>query len=144
MVAMADETPFRATDKQPPRLGGVTGRGWTPGRSGNPSGRAKGVEQLARAHTAEAIRALVKALDSPKERVPAAVALLNRGWGLPKQTIETDPTNPQLMHLLAAQAVSSELVAALKPHTIDGHATSANGEADPTARDLLSAPLPLE
>ena len=72
-----DGTPFRATDKQPARrLGGATGRGFMPGRSGNPAGRKKGDEALARQHTEAAIQALVKALENPKERVPA-VALLN-------------------------------------------------------------------
>jgi len=61
-----------------------------PGRSGNPSGRAKGIEALAREHTPAAIAALVKALDNPRERVPAAIALLNRGWGLPRQIVETN------------------------------------------------------
>lgn len=62
-----------------------------PGQSGNPGGRPKGnATSLARKHTAEAIEALVLALKNPKERVPAAVALLNRGWGQPKQPIEGD------------------------------------------------------
>jgi hypothetical protein len=34
--------------------------------------------------------ALVAALDNPRERVPAAVALLERGWGKPVQPIEGD------------------------------------------------------
>jgi Family of unknown function (DUF5681) len=59
-----------------------------PGQSGNPAGRAKGIEALARVHTAEALETLVNALRSPKERVPAAIALLDRGWGKPKQTVE--------------------------------------------------------
>ena len=64
------------------------------GRSGNPGGRPKAavdVQTLARAHTADAIRALVDALSSPRERVPAAVALLDRGWGKPIQP--TDVTS---------------------------------------------------
>jgi hypothetical protein len=107
-----DGTPFRATDKQPSRrLGGATGHGFMPGRSGNPAGRAKGIEALARQHTEAAIQALVKALENPKERVPAAVALLNRGWGLPRQSIETDPATSAIgLHLLAAQAVGAQLI----------------------------------
>jgi hypothetical protein len=58
------------------------------GKSGNPGGRPKGIEGLARVHTAEALEALVNALRSPKERVPAAIALLDRGWGKPTQTVE--------------------------------------------------------
>ena len=37
--------------------------------------------------------ALVAALKRPKEAVPAAIALLNRGWGLPLRTIETSNSN---------------------------------------------------
>src|SRR5262249_12321043 len=69
----------------------VVGRPWPPGRSGNPGGRPRAaldVQALAREHTPDAIRALVAALDSPKERVAAAVALLDRGWGRPVATHE--------------------------------------------------------
>jgi hypothetical protein len=59
-----------------------------PGQSGNPGGRPKGIEALAREHTPAAIAALVDALRSPKERVGAAVALLDRGWGKPTVTVE--------------------------------------------------------
>ena len=61
-----------------------------PGQTGNPGGRPKGIEALAREYTGEALEALVAALRSPKERVPAAIALLDRGWGKPKITIEGD------------------------------------------------------
>jgi hypothetical protein len=139
------ERSFRATGEQPARrLGGATGRGFLPGRSGNPAGRPKGIEALAREHTAAAIGALVKALENPKERVPAAVALLNRGWGLPRQTIETDPAaSPILLHLVAARTTSEELCATLARHTIDGHAESSSGRSSPSVIDL-SAPLPAE
>ena len=54
---------------------------FAPGRSGNPGGRPKTIaamQELARAHTPEAIASLVTALNSPRERVAAAVALLDR------------------------------------------------------------------
>jgi hypothetical protein len=140
------ERSFRATGEQPVRrLGGATGRGFLPGRSGNPAGRPKGIEALAREHTAAAIGALVKALENPKERVPAAVALLNRGWGLPRQTIETDPaTSPVLLHLLAAQTVSQQLMAAVdEQRTINGH-VAPDEKIEPPAVDLLMQPPPLE
>jgi hypothetical protein len=60
-----------------------------PGQSGNPSGRKPdaAVRELARSHTEVAIIALVVALDNPRTSVLAAVALLNRGWGMPAQAI---------------------------------------------------------
>jgi hypothetical protein len=71
---------------------GVVGRPFVKGQSGNPAGRRKDadISTMAREFTTEALEALVAALRSPKERVPAAVALLDRGWGKPKITIEGD------------------------------------------------------
>lgn len=67
---------------------------WKPGKSGNPAGRPKGIEKLAREHTEAAIATLVRELNNPRNCVPAAVALLDRGWGKPKQTIQGDPDSP--------------------------------------------------
>lgn len=64
-----------------------------PGQSGNPGGRPKGyaeIEALARSHAAEAIQALVKALDDDRLCVQAATALLDRGFGRPSQTINAN------------------------------------------------------
>jgi len=90
----------RSTSNQPKKVGGFTGRGFMPGKSGNPSGRpAKqiDVEKLAKEQTPAAIAALVAALKSPRERVPAAIALLNRGWGMPKQNISGDKNAPLIV-----------------------------------------------
>ena len=67
-----------------------------PGQSGNPSGRPKiikDLQELARVHTPEALAALVAALDKPGERVAAASALLDRGYGKPRQTTELTGPN---------------------------------------------------
>lgn len=71
------------------------GRPFTPGQSGNPGGRPKGVEEvqrLAREHTKDAITTLIgiaKSLKSPAAaRVSAATVLLDRGWGKPVQPTE--------------------------------------------------------
>ena len=69
-----------------------------PGQSGNPSGRPKEnarVKELARQHTEQAIATLAMVMNDesakPGERVSAASALLDRGYGKPAQTIGGDP-----------------------------------------------------
>lgn len=91
------------------------------GQSGNPAGRPKGIEALARVHTEAAINALVAALDNERERVPAAIALLDRGWGKPKQTIQGDAENPIQWVIRGPSPVEStqEWLRLHAPHTID-------------------------
>src|SRR3954470_20656914 len=119
---------------------------WKPGVSGNPGGRPSpqrmSLTEACRVHTKEAVEALGASLSDPKVRVPAAVALLDRGWGRPKQQIEATGDGSMALHLLAAQTVSGELLAALNEHrVIEGRAEPANGQAD---GDLSSYPPALE
>jgi len=68
------------------------GRPFAEGKSGNPGGRPKAlkdIEALARKYTPAAIEALVAALTG-KDRVAAANALLDRGWGKAKQLVEIE------------------------------------------------------
>ena len=82
---------LRTTQKQRGRKqGGITGRGFMPGQSGNPAGRPKDyavMRDLARQKTEKAINTLVNIMDGRKSpanaRVAAAVVLLDRAWGLP-------------------------------------------------------------
>lgn len=70
--------------------------GWfKPGNNANPTGRPPGTKarDLARAHTEEAVNRLVKALDEPRNAVQAAIALLDRGWGKPKEFVENTNIN---------------------------------------------------
>ena len=68
-----------------------------PGQSGNPAGRPKDsgseVKKLAREHCAEAIATLAEIMreGNHRDRVAASVALLDRGYGKPAQTIGGDP-----------------------------------------------------
>lgn len=135
----------RSLEKLRPHRGNPA---WIKGVSGNPTGRPKteyDVAAMARAHSPAAIAALAKALDDPKLSVHAAVALLDRGFGRPRQVIEApDGSTPSALHLLAAQLVSAEIVSRLGG-TIDGRAERGNETAErATARDLLNAPPPSE
>ena len=65
-----------------------------PGKSGNPSGRPKSLvtlQELAKTQTVGSLNTLVAIRDNDRApesaRVSAAVALLDRAWGKPGQTI---------------------------------------------------------
>ena len=103
-----------------------------PGQSANPGGRTRtaDVAALARQHTAAAIEALADALRDPKTRVAAAVALLNRGHGMPPQKIDAEGAqNLTLMHLVASREISERIEQAMAngsplPPIIDGDAAA--------------------
>ncbi|MGA7328081.1 MAG: hypothetical protein WBX25_27230 [Rhodomicrobium sp.] len=78
-------------------LGGVTGKGWVPGKSGNPSGLAKGmgeVREMAAKWVPQAITTLAEIMLNPKSpppaRVLAANSLIDRYAGKAKQHSEID------------------------------------------------------
>lgn len=76
-----------------------------PGQSGNPGGRPKEnplpngrtLRELAREHTVEAIETLIAIAEDKtapaSARVSAAVAVLDRGYGKPAQTIADEDGN---------------------------------------------------
>jgi hypothetical protein len=112
----------------------VPGRPFEKGVSGNPLGRPKAVlsvQELARAHTEDAIRALVAALQNPRERVQAAQVLLDRAWGKPVQPVEAEGAQSiSVLHLVAAKEVSEQIQRAL----------SENGGTAPPVIDSEPAP----
>ena len=74
------------------------------GQSGNPGGRPKAMlpdgrslAELAREHTMAAVETLVEVMadkEAPQNaRVSAAGAILDRGWGKPKQDIGLDASD---------------------------------------------------
>ena len=84
------------------------------GHSGNPSGQPKDeykVAELARTYTSEAIDTLVELMRNGKDervRGTAAQALLDRGWGKPKQELLTEESGG----LLASLRVVSDRIKA--------------------------------
>jgi hypothetical protein len=85
------------------------------GQSGNPGGRAKvtlpdgrTLTDLAREHTPKAVQALVDVLESTEAsdaaKVSAATALLDRGWGRPKQDIGLEMKPDEATAALLEQA----------------------------------------
>ena len=70
-------------------------RGFQKGTSGNPKGKPpiiREVQQLARTYTEDAVEALHEVFMDRRAngsaRVQAAVAMLDRGWGRPKQSVD--------------------------------------------------------
>ena len=82
-------------------VGGCTGKGFKPGKSGNANGRPpipEDVKEAARALTVEALDTLRECLrdKSGAVRVRAAEALLDRAWGkAPAVLDESNPYEPQ-------------------------------------------------
>ncbi len=88
------------------RPGGVTGKGFLPGRSGNPGGRPKGLaEQVRQAtHDGKTILDFMMAvaqgakIDGRKprlaDRMEANKGLADRGWGRPVQATEHEFGGP--------------------------------------------------
>jgi hypothetical protein len=98
------------------------------GQSGNPGGRPKGersVREIAQQHTAAAMETLVTVMQTGKnsERVQAATALLDRGWGKPTQSVEMSGDRTTLVDLL---------VSLNKSHPVDDAATGSPAITDAT------------
>lgn len=73
-------------------------------------------------YTRDAVNALVIALRYPPTRVPAAIALLDRGWGKPDINVHTK-SEQTVLHLVAAMEQGDDLLQQLsKPPQIEGKA----------------------
>lgn len=105
-------------------IGGITGRGFVPGQSGNPGGRPKGLAVLVREATADGqnpIDFLVKVLEGRikgvkvEHRIAAARELLDRGHGKATQQVEAKVESPPDLDLIEIPTdVLLELVAAIR------------------------------
>jgi hypothetical protein len=120
---------------------------WRPGQSGNPHGRPKApvdIAELARQHGPRCIAVAASLLEDadPRIRLGALVALLDRGFGKPRQAVEiNDPANSLMLHWVAAKRVSEELQEELQRR---GRPTIEADAVEMPPEDLLSAPLPEE
>lgn len=90
-----------------PGLNGRDGRGhYLEGNSGNPGGRVvRSDRNLARNYTEMAVETLRDCM-GPKfpgnVRVSAAIAMLNRGWGLPKIDVEASSGLSEIIRAISA------------------------------------------
>src|SRR5262249_38584263 len=134
--------PFRSTAKQ---HGGVTGKGFVPGRSGNRGGRPKqsgDVRDLARVHTLAAITTLAEIMRSGRSdgaRVLAAQALLDRGWGKPTQAVnlgpvDSDPRPGERPVIILESAVPRPVRPAQKPPPLSLRTSAAKEPTSPLTR----------
>lgn len=108
-----------STNRVKPRNKHHVSTSFKPGQSGNPFGRPKAVKEiadLARSHAPDAIERLVYWMnsDEPKASIAAAMAILNRGCGMPMQAHElAGPNGSQLQ----APSLAVHFVAAIAPTT---------------------------
>jgi hypothetical protein len=103
--------------------------GWKPGQSGNPAGRPKAVDDVSaicRRYGPEAVERVVAAMRNPDDRIalPAAVVLLDRGYGKPNVRVETagDAEPFTVLHLVAAKEISAHLKQILEARNGNGTA----------------------
>jgi hypothetical protein len=107
------------SEQQPSSRRRGPGRPFPKGTSGNPGGRPKEVrhvQELARAHTLEAIETLVDVMQNSKldrARVAAAEAILNRAWGRASQSMAVTAAEdgPSLMPDYTEEELIARLMA---------------------------------
>ncbi len=95
---------------------------WLKGTSGNPGGKGRALEEvheLARAHTPKSIEVLAQIRDDRRApaqaRVAACLALLDRAWGKPPQSISAEITATQFRK--AIEMTDDELANIATPDT---------------------------
>lgn len=123
--------------------GARPGAGRPKGRRNNATLEQKStLQDLARRHTAEALKTLVQVAtmgESETARVSAAIAILDRGYGRPAQAVQhTGPNNGPILTADLTKATDDELRAleavfgplAGEPGGDDGGDPGGEGEAD--------------
>ena len=93
-------------------------------QKGTPNKVKRDVAEYAQQFTEEAIDALRAAMKNPRERVAAAIAILNRGYGSPSQTVNTT-----VKRLVDAGRLSDDDLAHI---AVSGGSGIAETEVDPS------------
>jgi hypothetical protein len=83
-------------------VGGVTGRGFRPGESGNPGGRPRGLARVTREVVGDDGEAIAHFWlevmndrdQKMRDRLDASRLLAERGWGKPTLVVDTAPDEP--------------------------------------------------
>jgi hypothetical protein len=108
-----------------------------PGQSGNPGGRKAAVDlpALCREHGPRGVEVCAALMEDPDPRIrlAAVIALWDRGFGKPSQTV-TDATTGEpvtFLHLVAMRAFSDELNA---QRVVDGNVVSRETTTDNTTQ----------
>jgi hypothetical protein len=120
---------------------------WVKGSaSPNPGGRPRvvaDIQTLARQHAPAAVHALVEALRDPRTKVPAAIALLDRGFGRPVQMVAGERELPVSIEFKWADADPAPAVKAAE-HVVRQAIAGAADEAETTdvIWDKAAARLP--
>ena len=126
------------TLRSTPATGGITGKGFMPGVSGNPSGKPKydvDISALCREHGPRGVEVAAELMEhgDPRVRLAAVMALWDRGFGKPVQAIASQDTAATLtfMHLIAAQAASNYINGAQVVDVVAGDTNDASAAPMP-------------
>lgn len=103
----------------PKKLGGVTGKGFKPGQSGNPAGGPKKPPELVarcKGMTGEVLDRLAEIIKSGDDRdaIPAGKLILAYGWGNPTQPISGEDGGPLMFANVDLSKLSDAQLSALQ------------------------------
>jgi len=129
-------------------VGGVTGRGFLPGQSGNPGGRPRGlarrVRELVGDDGDEIVRFMFETMRNSKarmaDRIEAARWLGDRGFGRSVQPIDLDVNQPHALNLSDFSIEDLEALLAIVDKYAPNVADIAKSGAIPFARRALEPP----
>ena len=130
------------------RPGGVTGKGFVPGQSGNPGGRPRGlarrVRELVGDDGDEIVRFMFDVMSNPKarmaDRIEAARWLGDRGFGRSVQPIDLDVNQPHALNLSDFSTEDLEALLAIVDKYAPTVADIAESPEIPFTRKALEAP----